>query len=195
MFIRKMKRWIEPNPVSVPGALCDFVGGHPLVAETLVRRGLSTVDAARAFIDATAYTPAPASALPGLSPAVARILSAVRDKERVCVWGDFDVDGQTATTVLVEMLRDLGANVFYHIPVRATESHGVKIPENFALLNQARLFGLWELSKSGFRNLQKNPDDDCSALACQQCGECLPKCPINVPIIDQLQETAELLAE
>jgi single-stranded-DNA-specific exonuclease len=44
------------------------------------------------------------------------------------VWGDFDVDGQTATTVLVSTLEDLGASVFFHIPVRATESHGVSLP-------------------------------------------------------------------
>ena len=123
-----MKHWIDPQSVDVPGALSDFVGGHPLVAETLVRRGFATVDAARAFLDANTYTPAPPSNLPGLPQAVDRILTAIRYKERICVWGDFDVDGQTATTILVETLRDLGADVFYHIPVRMTESHGVKIP-------------------------------------------------------------------
>lgn len=123
-----MKRWIDPTPVSVPDVLRDFVGGHPLVAETLVRRGFGTVEAARAFLDANAYVPASADELPGLVQAVDRILSAIRDKARICVWGDFDVDGQTATTVLVETLRDLGGEVFYHIPVRATESHGVKLP-------------------------------------------------------------------
>ncbi len=43
------------------------------------------------------------------------------------MWGDFDVDGQTSTTLLVSALRKLGADVVYHIPVRATESHGIKI--------------------------------------------------------------------
>ncbi len=44
------------------------------------------------------------------------------------MWGDFDVDGQTATTLLVSGLRGLGAKVIYHIPVRARESHGVGLP-------------------------------------------------------------------
>jgi single-stranded-DNA-specific exonuclease len=44
------------------------------------------------------------------------------------VWGDFDVDGQTSTTVLVSALKALGAQVSYHIPVRASESHGVNLP-------------------------------------------------------------------
>ncbi|HEY9122176.1 MAG TPA: single-stranded-DNA-specific exonuclease RecJ, partial [Brevefilum sp.] len=43
----------------------------------------------------------------------------------ILVWGDFDVDGQTATTILVEGLRELGGFVSYHIPVRGEESHGI----------------------------------------------------------------------
>ncbi len=45
----------------------------------------------------------------------------------ICVWGDFDVDGQTSTTVLVQTLQALGANVLYYIPIRGKESHGVHI--------------------------------------------------------------------
>ena len=44
------------------------------------------------------------------------------------MWGDFDVDGQTATALLVGTLRDLGAHVSYHVPVRETASHGVDLP-------------------------------------------------------------------
>ena len=48
--------------------------------------------------------------------------------EPICVWGDFDVDGQTATALLVSTLRDLAADVRYHVPVRETASHGVDLP-------------------------------------------------------------------
>jgi single-stranded-DNA-specific exonuclease len=123
-----MKRWLDPEPVAVPSALAEFVGGHPLVAETLVRRGLETVEAARAFLDADAYTPTPPTALPNLVRAADRIERAIRTGETICVWGDFDVDGQTATTVLVATLRDVGARVTHYIPVRATESHGIRVP-------------------------------------------------------------------
>ena len=93
-----MKRWLDPEPVAVPPALAEFVGGHPMVAETLVRRGVQTVEAARAFLDADAYTPALPTALPDLAQAADRIERAIRAGETICVWGDFDVDGQTATT-------------------------------------------------------------------------------------------------
>jgi single-stranded-DNA-specific exonuclease len=116
--------------------LAEFVGGHPLVAETLVRRGVKTVEAARAFLDANAYTPTPPTALPNLAQAADRIERAIHTGETICVWGDFDVDGQTATTVLVATLRDLGARVTHYIPVRATESHGIKVPALERVLDQ-----------------------------------------------------------
>jgi single-stranded-DNA-specific exonuclease len=64
---------------------------------------------------------------PGIEPAIERIVAAIRDNESICVWGDFDVDGQSSTALLVQALRGLGANVVYYIPVRGRESHGVHI--------------------------------------------------------------------
>ncbi len=120
--------WQEPSSVSVPADLAAAVGGHPLIAETLVRRGFTTPDSARAFLDPAAYTPAPPEALPGLARAVERLEAAIHQGEQICVWGDFDVDGQTATALLVQTLTDLGGQATYHIPVRAAESHGVSLP-------------------------------------------------------------------
>ena len=116
--------WLDPQPTPVPEALREAVEGHPLVATTLARRGILTAAQARAFLDPDAYVPAPPDDLPDLSRAVERIETAIARGERVCVWGDFDVDGETATTVLVEALRARGADVVYHIPGRR-ESHGV----------------------------------------------------------------------
>ena len=120
--------WLEPAPISVPADLAAAVGGHPLVAQTLAGRGIMTPAAARAFLDPAAYTPAPSDALPGLTAAADRLEAAIRVREPICVWGDFDVDGQTATTLLVSTLTDLGGSVTYHIPIRATEGHGVSVP-------------------------------------------------------------------
>jgi single-stranded-DNA-specific exonuclease len=94
----------------------------------LVRRGITTVEAAQAFLDPEAYEPTPPEALPDLVEAAERIEVAIDRSERILVWGDFDVDGQTSTSLLVATLRDLGADVGYHIPVRATESHGIRVP-------------------------------------------------------------------
>jgi len=71
--------------------------------------------------------------------------------------------------------------------------HGVNIPRNFLFLNHAKLWGLERLSQRRFRGLRRHKRGDQSALACKKCGLCLPKCPNEIPIIDQLMETAELL--
>ena len=113
--------------MDVPDDLRDRVGGHPLVAEALVRRGFSDVPSALAFLDPAHYSPAPATDLPNIVAAAERLERAIEHGETVCVWGDFDVDGQTSTTLLVSSLRDLGADVIFHIPVREKESHGVNI--------------------------------------------------------------------
>ena len=56
-----------------------------------------------------------------------RLYRAVTRGEKIIVWGDFDADGQTATTLLVSLLRDLQADVAFYIPQRLTESHGIKL--------------------------------------------------------------------
>ena len=118
-----MTRWIDPPPVEIPASFADL-NLPPLIAQTLVRRGIHTAEAARAFLQPDSLPSAP---FPDIEPAVERIRAAIRSKEIICVWGDFDVDGQTATTLLVQTLEALGADVIYYIPVRGKESHGVHI--------------------------------------------------------------------
>jgi single-stranded-DNA-specific exonuclease len=118
-----MTRWIDPSPVSIPASFTDL-NLHPLVAQTLIRRGITTTEAARLFLHPERISPVP---FPGIEPAVERILEAIRGKELICVWGDFDVDGQSSTSLLVQTLQGLGANVMYYIPIRGKESHGVHI--------------------------------------------------------------------
>ena len=121
------QQWTLPEPVLVPEPLRTFVGGHPLVAELLYRRGITTLEQARAFLNPDAYTPASPLELPGMQRAVERLLTARTRGEKVCVWGDFDVDGQTATTLLVSALRQIGLTPDYYIPNRSTEGHGIAL--------------------------------------------------------------------
>ena len=120
-----MPTWLDPAPVNAQNL--DELGLHPIVSRALTRRGFDSAGAARAFLEPGLYPVTPASELPDVEPTLRRIWKALRQNERICVWGDFDVDGQTATTVLIQTLRAIGANVTYHIPIREKESHGVKI--------------------------------------------------------------------
>jgi single-stranded-DNA-specific exonuclease len=128
--------WIEPLPVIVAEELRAAIGGHPLVAEILARRGIATPQAALAFLDPDHYTPSPPEEIPDLAIAALRLKDAIARGERIAVWGDFDVDGQTATTILVSALRDLGAEVIYYIPNRMTESHGIRVESLARVLAQ-----------------------------------------------------------
>jgi len=119
--------WIEPDEIIVPENLNNVHKIHPLLIEALVRRGINTPEQIQAFIDPGYYSPTPASELPGVKIAVTRIIHAIEYGETILVWGDFDVDGQTSTTVLVEALRELNAKVTYHIPIRSTEGHGIQV--------------------------------------------------------------------
>ncbi|MBN1310742.1 MAG: single-stranded-DNA-specific exonuclease RecJ [Anaerolineae bacterium] len=117
--------WLLPSDVMVSQALRESIGGDPLVADILARRGLDEPGEVRAFLDPACYTPAPPSDIPDLDTVAHQLMEAIRQGKNILVWGDFDVDGQTSTALLVDALRDLGGKVSYHIPLRLVHSHGV----------------------------------------------------------------------
>jgi single-stranded-DNA-specific exonuclease len=121
-----MTIWNEHPPLEIPSHFSEY---PDLIARTLIRRGIRDVNSAQAFLDPDSYTPAPATDLPGMDSALTRLAQAVKRGESICIWGDFDVDGQTATATLYQTLTALSANVTYHVPVRAKESHGVNLPK------------------------------------------------------------------
>jgi single-stranded-DNA-specific exonuclease len=118
-----MTRWIDPTPLEVPASF-STLGLHPLIAQTLLRRGISSSEEAEAFLhpEKTPSTP-----FPEIEKATEILKLAIRKSERICVWGDFDVDGQTSTALLVQTLQLLGADAIYYVPIRGKESHGIHL--------------------------------------------------------------------
>lgn len=125
---RVRREWREAAPVTVPASLADFVGGHDLVAQYLARKGITSVAGAQRFFSPEKYSPASPDELPDIDRAVERLGRAIRDRERILVWGDFDVDGQTSTALLYSALKRRGARVSYHVPNRFSEGHGIHLP-------------------------------------------------------------------
>lgn len=117
--------WLEPDRVDIPQSLSSAITDHPLVLEALVRRGITHPEHAQAFLNPSLYNPAQPTELPDLDKAATRLLHAIHQKERITIWGDFDVDGQTATTLLAQSLTILGANFDFYLPMRSRESHGI----------------------------------------------------------------------
>lgn len=119
--------WTLLPPITPPADLAAAVGGHTLVAQLLAQRGFDTPAKARAFLDPAHYSPAPPSALLGVTEAAQLLHAAIQAGQNLLIWGDFDVDGQTSTSLLVAALHKLAGvdRVRFHVPNRFTESHGI----------------------------------------------------------------------
>ena len=109
-------KWIEPRPVTPSDEITNTYGSRLILSEQLTRRGISAAAQAQAYLDPRTYPQSSPFAFNDMEKAVARIERAIREKQPIGVWGDFDVDGQTSTALLVKGLRDIGAQVSYHIP-------------------------------------------------------------------------------
>ena len=110
-----------------PDAQADLVralGISELTAAILVRRGYSDAAAAKRFLEGE-QPPHDPFLLGDMEAACARIRAAVDQRRRICVHGDYDVDGIAATTLAVLLLRELGADVAWHLPSRFDEGYGV----------------------------------------------------------------------
>jgi len=115
---------IDPCPPHEARALAEALGVSEVTASVLARRGYRDPEAARTFLE---------GALPGHDPfllgdmaaACETIRAAVAAGKRICVHGDYDVDGICATTLAVTAFRELGAEVEWHLPSRFDEGYGV----------------------------------------------------------------------
>jgi single-stranded-DNA-specific exonuclease len=104
--------------------LAAALGISELTASVLVRRGYDGPEQARAFLDGE-LPPHDPFLLGDMGAAVERIRRAIAAGERICVHGDYDVDGISATALALLLLRELGANVDWHLPSRFDEGYGV----------------------------------------------------------------------
>jgi single-stranded-DNA-specific exonuclease len=96
-----------------------------LVAQLLLNRGVAASEDARRFLDAPLNGLHPPDLLPGVSAAAERLLAAIAEDRRICVYGDYDVDGVTGSAILLQVLRLLGASVDLHVPHRLEEGYGL----------------------------------------------------------------------
>ena len=120
------KRWHirSHDPVSI-ASLQRAAGVPDVVAQLLICRGITDPAKARSFLDpklSDLYDP---ETLPGCREAAQRIHAAVQAKQRIVIYGDYDVDGMSGTAVLYLCLKLLGAEVSYYVPHRVDEGYGL----------------------------------------------------------------------
>src|SRR5690349_15092792 len=115
---------ISPCPHRQAGDLAQALGLSEITAGVLVRRGYGDPEIARAFLAGEQPLHDPLL-LGDMAVAVERIRAAIAAGKRICVHGDYDVDGICATVLAVLVLRELGAAVDWHLPSRFDEGYGV----------------------------------------------------------------------
>ena len=115
---------ISPCPHRVQGELARELGISELTAGVLVRRGYADAERTRAFLAAELPRHDP-FLLGDVPEACEAITAAVAAGTRICVHGDYDADGICATALAVLVLRELGADVTWHLPSRFDEGYGV----------------------------------------------------------------------
>ena len=123
------KKWqIKNDDAAQVKRLAEDVGIDELTAKILIHRGITNAVDADKFLNADTaqefYNP---MQMLGMEDAVDRIILAIEGEEKICVYGDYDVDGMSGVSLLTRALKNFGANVEFYIPDR-TEGYGINVP-------------------------------------------------------------------
>ena len=116
----------ETEPVDCAGPARRW-GVSPLIAQLLINRGIAPEGSPRDFLEPRLADLLPPEQLGGAVQAAERIAGAVRDKQRIVLYGDYDVDGTTGVAILWHMLTALDADVSYYVPHRVDEGYGLHL--------------------------------------------------------------------
>jgi single-stranded-DNA-specific exonuclease len=100
---------------------------HPVLSNILVRRGIATADEYRRFAAPTIADLHDPAGIHGIAAACERIERAVRDRETILIYGDYDVDGVTSIVLLQTVLRLIGADADHVVPHRLVDGYGLKV--------------------------------------------------------------------
>ena len=120
------KKWVvRPQDPKTALQIAEALDTTPLVGQVLLNRGYGDIEEASHFLNCQLADLVDPYMLHGMEEAVGRIILALERKEKILVYGDYDVDGVTATSLILLFLRDLGFTTHYYIPKRVEEGYGV----------------------------------------------------------------------
>ena len=121
------KHWhmLQPDTQAVQ-LMRQELNCHPITAAVLANRNFRTAEDARHFLNISLNDLRPPTSLKGARTAVERIYEAIAGRQKILIFGDYDVDGVTATVILLKFLRHAGAEVAYYIPHRITEGYSIQ---------------------------------------------------------------------
>ncbi len=122
------KSWqLQPHDARRIDQFCRSLNVPAIVGQLLLNRNITDPEVARKFLAAPMSGLHEPETLPGIPEAVDRLFSAIEHNKKICVYGDYDVDGVTGTAILHTCLLMLGAQAEYHVPHRLEEGYGLNI--------------------------------------------------------------------
>lgn len=184
------KTWqITPFDRTVCGGLSKALNISPLFSHLLLERGIADAEAARRFISRTLSSLHDPFLLKDMEKALDRLDTAIKKRQQILIYGDYDVDGLTATTLLFTTLKRCGADVAYYIPHRVSEGYGLNIEALGAAVKDG--VGLVIAVDCGITSLEeidflKKQNIDCIILDHHEPLAC--SLPAAVAIINPLQQ-------
>jgi single-stranded-DNA-specific exonuclease len=117
--------WVVPPADERVEPLAKSLKVSPLIAQLLINRGVVEAREGSVFLQPKLTELIRPAQMPGIAPAVTRLRQALEKKEKITIYGDYDVDGITGVSILWELLTLLGAQVDYYIPHRIDEGYGL----------------------------------------------------------------------
>lgn len=132
------RHWVMPTDEKLTAELIAAADNSSLLARLLFNRGVRTAVDAEAYLRPDVFQTSSPLAFSDAPRAIARIKQAIEQAEQITVYGDYDVDGITATSVMLTVLRELGARVDFYIPNRASEGYGLNLKAVSVLASKHR---------------------------------------------------------
>ena len=130
MSERQNRKWYIKRTTEDNNSIFEIatqLGCSEILASLLINRGYTDIESAKRFITKSQEILHNPFLLNDMDKAVERILLAIKNKEKITIYGDYDVDGVTSVSILYLYLEKLGASVNYYIPCRKGEGYGVSI--------------------------------------------------------------------
>jgi single-stranded-DNA-specific exonuclease len=121
----RQKQWVIHPPDDRSTQLAQSLNISPLLAQILINRAITDTRTGALFLRPKLIELISPERMPGIEAAVHRLRQAIENKEKITLYGDYDVDGITGVSILLQVLTLLGADVDYYIPHRIDEGYGL----------------------------------------------------------------------
>jgi single-stranded-DNA-specific exonuclease len=183
-------RWVyaEPEREESVRALQNDLNVPPIIAKLLAIRGVDDFDTAKTFFRPKLKMLHDPYLMQDMELGATRLAEAVRNREKILVYGDYDVDGTTSTAMLYTFLKDFGVNVDYYIPHRFKEGYGIN-PEGveYAIDTEADLIVSIDCGITAVDEARYAKENGIDLIICDHhtVGEEIPKC---VAVLDPKRE-------